>query len=189
MPATGAVNFKLNVAVWNASLFPEVRERLKDLQPFFEEVISDWTRGNVDKFRMGEGAQESGVSFSPEPSWDPLTPRYAKDKARKGFRNWLMVRTGTLMSALTSEGAFFRFTDAARAVFGTPNNPDEADKVKWNWSRRQTVFLDANDMKTVALFWHDFMTLGPKFRQIKNSAALEQERWNADFAFQVESGE
>lgn len=188
MPATGAVTFHLNVAAWNAHLFPEIAARLERLQPLFDEIINEWQRGNEEKFQKGFGAQTSGVEFNPEPTWEPVTDKYARQKTRQGFKDWLMVRTGALKAALTTDEAFFRFTDDKRAVFGTPNNPEEADKVAYNWEKRQTIFLDSNDMKTIALFWNDFVTLGPKFRQIKNSAALEQEQWDADFAFQMESG-
>lgn len=185
MPATGAVSFHLNVAAWNANLFPEIAERLKNLSPLFNEIISEWAKGNEDKFQKSVGAQASGVNFSPEPKWEPLTPAYAKQKARDGFKDWLMVRTGDLKASLTSEEAFFKFVDNERAVFGTPNNPDDADKVKWNWEERQTVFLDSNGMKTISLFWNDFVTLGPKFRDIKNTAVLAQRQMNAEFELRM----
>lgn len=189
MAATGAVTFKLELDLVRASMLYELRERLADFSPMLNAAVSEWAVSNKDKFEASRGAEATGVSFSPEPTWEPLQSKdYVFQKRRQGFPDWLMVRTGELKTALTTEGGYFRKVDPTMAVFGSPNDPEDAIKVKGNWGMRQVLFLDSEDMKTIERMWNDYITLGPEFQSIRKAAAyaaLENKRMDSEMTMIV----
>lgn len=164
MPATGATSFTINVALRKEDATTEVlRARLADLSPVFDAFISSWAAHNSEKFGFGEGAEETGVQFEPDPMWEPLTVRYMKDKRRRGFGNHLMVRTGELRRVLTSEDAFFKMTDTDRAFFGAPQDDEDEVKVRGNWNKRQAIFLDSQDKRKLEKLLLDYLHGDPGF--------------------------
>jgi len=188
MPATGAVSFRITVLVENARLLPEIQARMADLSPFFDAVIDDWQRGVEGKFNRGRGQEQAGAEFTPAPTWEPLQSKeYVEQKRREGRENWLMVRTGDLKEALM-QGQFFRMVEPLLADWGTPADPDDEVKVRGNWELRQALFFDSSDMQDIARNANDYMTLGPRFRDIKFADGVEKMRMDAEFQAAVGGG-
>lgn len=166
MPATGATSFVINVAVRKDNAKAEELEaRLADLSPVFDAFISSWAAHNVEKFAFGEGAEETGVEFDPDPKWEPLTERYMKDK-RRHFANALMTRTGELRRILSSEDTFFRQVEPTYASFGSPQDEEDVMKVVGNWNRRQAIFLDAVDKRNLERMLLGYLQGDPGFGRV-----------------------
>ena len=195
----GVTSFKISLFVKNDACLPEIAERAKDLSVVFDSIIGEWVTGNERKFGRGMGASDTGAvqdSFSgAENNWQALTPRYARQKEREGFPDWLMVRTGDLMNAMTTRGATAEVIEQTRAVFGMPLDEEQAIKVEGNWNRRQAIFPDQNDRLMIERNIKNFMELGGKYqdvlftRGLQNVAAKnEQKCIDAEFQFRM-SGE
>ena len=151
----------------------EIAERMKDFSIPFGNIIANWTRSNVDKFGAGRGSESSGFSggaLTPA-RWDPLTEKYRQAKQRRGFADWLMVRTGELMGALTARGGFGEYIDAHRAVFGTPLDASDADKALYNSEKRPTVFLNESDRLNIRAELQDYISMGGDYKAFLMSAA------------------
>lgn len=193
----GIVSFTITLATGEEALLPELAARVKDFSPVFTNIIKEWSDHNREKFELGEGMESTGVyqDQANDLYWDPLTPAYARAKARKGFSDHLMVRTGELERALTSEGGFGQYVDASRAVFGTPIDPEDAIKVSGNWESRQAIFLDAADRAMIDREVARYLNLGDGYRDIlfargvaRAEARAEEARMDMEFA-EVLAGE
>ena len=75
-------------------LLSRLSERSSNFFPVFNEIAEDFIKIEENQFKsLGRG------------EWQPLSPRYAAWKARNYPGRPLMVRTGTLQTALTSRAA------------------------------------------------------------------------------------
>ena len=195
----GVTSFKISLFVKNDASLPEIAERAKDLSVVFDHIIGEWVAGNERKFGRGMGASNTGATQDTfggaETTWQALSAKYGRQKEREGFPDWLMVRTGDLMNAMTTRGAMAEFIENTRAVFGMPLDEEQAIKVEGNWKRRQAIFLDRNDRLMIERNVKNFMELGGDYQNIlftrglQNVAAKnEQKRMDAEFRFRM-SGE
>jgi len=195
---SGAVGFSVSVEIKNPGILAEIQERLADLRPAFEAIIPEWVSINEQKFGMGRGAEIGGVEVDDGVYWQPLTERYRLQKHPNGppkrktkageYPDWLMVRTGALMTALTDPDTIFQAVTAQDAVFGSPLDPDLAAIVGYQWVRRQAVFLGTADKNMVRRIIGDYLNMGPDFESIRMSKGLaavaqkaEAEQMDMDF--------
>jgi hypothetical protein len=162
----GAVRFNIAVFVENGDLFPELMGRSKDLRPAFDMIIKKWAKGNADKFAKGAGAEMVGASIDPAVYWQQLKPSTMIQKRREGFNDHIMVRTGSLMASLSDPEGFFQAMTAEEAVFGTPTSPEDEDKVKYNYEKRQTLFFSNDDKRMIEATVKHYFELGEDFEQI-----------------------
>lgn len=168
----------------------EIAERVKDFSIPFANIIAEWAKSNEMKFAAGKGSETSGFSGGAlTPSrWEPLTVKYQFAKARKGFTNWLMVRTGSLMQALTDVSGFAQFIDAHRVVFGTPLDAEDADKAMYNREKRNTIFLSESDQLMVRRELQNYISFGANYKDFlfaraSKLAALRRESAQMDIGF------
>ena len=144
----------------------EIAQRVRNFSIPFANIIAEWAAGNARKFAAGEGAEIGGASGQDlrPASWTPLSDRYRQAKQRKGFSDWLMVRTGALMESLTSSGGFAQFIDAHRAVFGTPLDAEDADKAMYNSESRPTIFLSEPDRLMIRRELQNYISFGGNYK-------------------------
>ena len=161
MPLTA---FAVTVTLRGGNISPHLAELLSDFSPAFEAVDDRWLAGNRKKFEEARGAEGSGVSFDGDTIWQPDSPAYSAEKRRKGFDDWLMVRTGELMTAMTTKGAFGEYhdIDARSARFGLTDEP--RDRARWNWDKRPVMFLDENDQQMIREMFGAFLNDQPPFK-------------------------
>lgn len=204
-------NLKFNVKVFveNAGTLEELRSRMADLSPAFEAIFLEWVKLNeTEKFASSKGMESSGADVDGE-FWHGLTPDYMKEKHpggaprqrrrrlnAQGYReypDWLMVRSGALMEAMSNPDALFQYFDPQKAVYGTPLDPDLSDIVQWQAGERQggrnVVFLGMSDMNTIRRVIQDYLGIGGDFAQYRNAEAMshmnlesEIEDMDAEFA-------
>ena len=194
----GVTSFRISLSVKNDACLPEIAARAKDLTVVFDHIIGEWVAGNERKFGRGMGASASGVSqdtFGTGNNWQALTAKYARQKEREGFPDWLMVRTGDLMDAMTTREAMGEAISAQRAVFGMPLDEDQAIKVEGNWNRRQAIFLDRNDRMMINRNVKNYIELGGNYQDILFTRGLQNvamkneiKKMDAEFQFRM-SGE
>lgn len=172
---SGVVSFNISVITEGLQRLPELEGRLKDLAPVLENLINEWAESNEDKFDKSHGAEVHGVSQDDGVFWRPLTHAYWVSKARAGFDDWLMVRTGSLRDALTSPDGFFRAVSEKEAVFGVPMDPDDAIKAlnMGNWDGRQAIFLNHKDRLAIKREVMRYFELGEKYRKILFARGVE----------------
>lgn len=192
----GITSFRITLAVKNDTVLPELAARAKDLSVVFDNVIGEWVAGNERKFSRGLGNSATGVdqdTFAGGATrWQGLTERYAKQKEREGFPDWLMVRTGDLMNAMTTRDAMGEAIGPDQAVFGMPLDKEQADKVIGNWGRRQTIFLDRRDRLGIEREVKNYMQFGGNYRELLFAQGLqaaarrdEVKRMDAEFRFRM----
>lgn len=187
----GIVRYKLEIFTTGLETLPEVEARLQDISPMLQNLIDEWAHTNEDKFGLGKGAEETGAQMDDGLLWEPLTERYRLAKQRKGFEDWLMVRTGGLMASLTNPDGFFRAVTNEEAVFGIPVDEDEAVKAinKRAWDSRQSIFLNEKDRLAIKREFKNYLELGENYRDVlfargMAAAARRQEilEWDTAFA-------
>ena len=190
----GTFHFTLKYDI-DLSRCTEIAQRMEDFSIPFGKIIDNWAASNVLKFGAGKGSESSGFSGGAlTPSrWEPLTEKYRAAKEKKGFSNWLMVRTGDLMSSLTSRGAFAEFIDAHRAVFGTPLDAEDADKALYNSETRPTVFLSESNRLNIRSELQAYISLGGDYKALLMARAgrlqaMKNESYQMDLAFAEASG-
>jgi len=192
----GITSFRITLAVKNDTVLPELAARAKDLSVVFDNVIGEWVAGNERKFARGMGASDAGIdqdTFAGGATrWKGLTERYAKQKEREGFPDWLMVRTGELMNAMTTRDALGEAIGPQQAIFGMPLDEEQADKVIGNWGRRQTIFLDRRDRLGIEREIKNYMQFGGNYRELMFAQGLqaaarrdEVKRMDAEFQFRM----
>ena len=171
----GVISFGITTYTEGLERLPELAGRFKDLTPVLENVISEWAESNEDKFAKSAGAENTGVLQDDGVFWRPLTHDYWVSKARAGFEDWLMVRTGALKEALTSPDGFFRVVMADKATFGMPLDPDDAIKVTSmvNWDGRQSIFLNYKDRLAIKREVTNYFQLGEKYRELLFARGVE----------------
>ena len=130
----GALSFNIAVYQTNTEVLPQLQQRVKDLSALFEQIIAEWTRGNVQKFGSAAGRSLSGADVD-SVQWEALSPAYFRQKS-KVYSDQIMVRTGSLEKALTTPDGFFQMVEPAQALFGTPNDPEDVLKMQYNWLKR-----------------------------------------------------
>ena len=101
--------------------------------------------------------------------------------------DWLMVATGNLMNALTTDG-FESEVNAQAAVFGTPKDETDAAAAAYNSASRPTIFLGRGDRNMVRRQIQRYLSFGPGYESVvaDRSArryALEQEMAQMDVDF------
>lgn len=162
------MDFRIIVEAKNADAARRMAERMADFTPVFEAIIDYWAGHNVEKFARAKGGELTGVAQTSITSWLPVTSTYYKAKhganvaaslkTKKllkrtmksgGFADWLMVRTGELMQALTNRGQFFEAMTATSVSFGMPQDDADAMKVRGNWARRPVIFVDNSDQRMI----------------------------------------
>lgn len=168
----GSVRLSLSIQIKNPERLPEIQARMQDLSPAFEKIVNEWVSLNAQKFNKGLGAESSGAQIDADVIWEPLSSAYITQK-RKGYPNWLMVRSGSLMESMTNPDTVFRMINAQDAIFGTPLDPDDAAKVSYNWLRRQVVFLGAADKNMIRRIIQDYLGMGINFESIRKSKGFE----------------
>lgn len=185
----GMFKLRLEIDPKNFEKLEEIRARLDDFSIPFASIIAEWAEGNKRrKFAKGVGAERTGVDQTTA-SWQPVTESYYRQKHgpivrgnRTLYPDWLMVKTGALMEALSTVGGFSEYKDAHRAVFGTPLNPESAAAASGNKEKRPTVFLDRTDHGVIRRELQRYLSLGEGYKQIlkeisgRKYAALKQTR-------------
>lgn len=201
-------NLSFNVRVYteNAGALPEMQSRMQDLSPAFEAIYQRWVDINEQKFEQAKGGEVGGARVFEE-FWAGLSDSYLKQKHPRGapkrrrkstgeFPDWLMVRTGALMNAMTNPEALFHEITEEQAVFGTPNDPDLANIVEWQSGERQknrnVIFLSGPDMNAIRQILQDYLGMGGDFQAMRSEKALqnvslqqEVEAMDAEFADEV----
>lgn len=168
----GMVSFRITLATENAGLPAELAARAADLSPVLDDIIDSWAAGNEEKFSRGKGAQTSGVDQDSSLFWKPLTEKYGLEKAAAGYADHLMVRTGDLRRALTSPEGFFRAVGPQEAIFGTPMDEQDEEKILGNWASRQALFLGAKDRADIRRMVYDYLSQGGDYQALRNSEGL-----------------
>ena len=179
---SGKTSFSIKIDVQNAGAFEEIKSRFLDLTPAFEAFVKAWAKNNKDMFDASEGQEAEGATVDPDVFWQPLSAAYRKAKRREGYPDHLMVATGDLMRALTDPNLIFKAIGPQDAVFGIPKDLDEANKVKWNARRRQTVFFKAPgpDQNALKRIVKDYLTLGGDFEAMRAAQGLEAVRMRSE---------
>lgn len=197
------LKFNVKIILENPGFLPELRARMSDMSPAFEAIYQRWVDINEQKFEQAKGGEIGGAAVFEE-YWQGLSLGYLKSKHPTGapkkrtssgeFPDWLMVRTGALMQAMTDPESLFYDIEPTSATFGTPNDPDLADIVRWNADKRAVVFLSLPDMNAIRQNVQDYLSMGGDFKEMRSEAglrakALEQEIEAMDAAFQRETYE
>lgn len=182
-------NLRFNVRVYleNAGVLPELQARTADMSPAFDAIFRRWVDVNEQKFEQARGGEVGGAKIFEE-FWAGLSSGYLKQKHPGGapkrrrqstgeYPDWLMVRTGTLMSAMTDPEALFQDIEPQSAVFGTPLDPDLADIVRWQAGPRQkernVIFLSGPDMNAIRMILQDYLGMGGDFQAMRAAKALQ----------------
>jgi len=176
----GKTSFSIQIDVKNAEVFEEIKERFLNLQPAYEAFVEAWSEINKDMFEKSEGGEMMGSQVDPDVFWQPLSAAYRKAKQREGYPDHLMVATGDLMRALTDPDLVFQALGPQDAVFGSPLSPDDADKVRYNWKTRQSVFFSFPDQRALKRILKDYLTMGEGFEQKRAEAGLAAVRRRAE---------
>lgn len=155
----GLLTFKIKVYQTNVAVLPELQAKTKDLSELFDQIMDEWAELNKQKFDMAVGAEESGRQIDADVFWKGLSPQYLKWKRKHFPTGTLMVRTGSLAEALTDPQGFFRMANPEQAIFGTPNDADDALKAAYNFKRRQTIFLGLADQNMIRELTEKFFTV------------------------------
>ena len=202
MPKMG---FNIEVTVKNPEVLAEVQERFKRMQVVYNNIIDEWARGNEGKFSKSKGQESSGIALDVDVFWEPLTQSlktlshetkrahfsglqtttaYERYKRRQGWPNWLMVATGNLKRALTTNQGFQRDVSNTEAVVGMPFAVENQDKVIGNWNRRPTIFLDRSDTLMIRNELKNWLTIGEDYKEVLFAKGLEKvarPKWEAEF--------
>jgi hypothetical protein len=210
MPAS--TQFTVKVQVINPGLLPELHARMADLEPAFRAIYGEWVDINKQKFELSKGMEQVGANVFGE-FWAPLTPGTIKEKHPGGapkrkkksmnaqgyqeYPDWLMVRTGALMEAMSNPEALFQYFDKQKAIFGTPTDPDLADIVMWQAGDRQknryVVFLGDPDLNAIRRVLQDYFGMGGEFAEMRFAEGLsaikrESEMKAMDMGFNLDAG-
>lgn len=199
------LSFNVSVFIDNAGFLPELQSRVEDLSPAFGAIYQEWVRLNEQKFEQSVGRELAGAQVFEE-FWAGLSPAYMKQKHSGGstqvtnkmaqgksdasfsraFPDWLMVRTGALRAAMTNPEALFSDIEPQSAVFGTPNDPELANIVKWQAGEKQhgryVIFLSDPDVNAINRILQDYLGLGGNFQEIRSQRAMDAIRRNRETA-------
>jgi len=170
----GKLSFNISMVWKNVHLLPEMEARLKDMRPVFEQIVQDWAKGNEDKFASAAGMEAVGAQIDPGVFWEALSPEYSAWKRKEGMANQIMVATGALEAALSDPGMFFHMETPREAAFGIPTSPEEEAKLGYNWYRRQTLFLSADDQTMIRHHIRNFLAFGENWQEILFTRGLER---------------
>ena len=180
--AGGKTNFSIKIEVKNDEAFSEIKGRLLDLRPAYNAFVKAWANINKDIFESGAGAEVTGADVDADVFWEPLSAGYRKAKQAEGYADHLMVATGALMRALTNPDLVFQAIGPQDAIFGSPLSLEEADKVKYNWESRQTVFFSGPDQRALRRILKYYLTMGEGFEQKRFEAGLSAVQQRAEVA-------
>lgn len=178
----GNTHFNVAVTVKNADLLPELAERLLNMAPAFEAIIPEWAGMNDEKFDEARGLESVGAQVDDQVFWEPLKPSSSKRKRRIGRMDWILVDTGDLRRALGNPDLMFQRIGAQDAAFGTPLNLEEADKVRFQWAKRQPIFLSTLDQNAIRRIVQDYFSMGGNFQEKRFSKGLAAVRLRAEIA-------
>lgn len=192
------LRFSVRVNVTNPGMLEELQARVNDFTPAYQAIFGEWVKLNAQKFEQSQGREVSGASIEGE-EWAALTPQYiaqkhpggAPKRQRKkvnaqGYReypDWLMVRSGALMGAMTDPNALFQDFEPTMAIYGLPNDSSLADIVQWQAGNRQknrnVIFIGDSDKKSIQRIVQDYLSRGGEFEQIRfeqGMAAVQQSK-------------
>lgn len=162
----GNLNFRIQTRASGFEFLPELKARCADLSPAYQNIIALWAAHNLEKFARGEGAEAIGVDQGANVWWEALLPATSKAKRRHGWPDSIMVATGELRQALSSEELFAQYVTANQAVFGTPLDDEEQKKVGYNWMKRPTIFLDQQDKLAIQREIGNYLNMGADYRDL-----------------------
>jgi len=176
----GKIAFSIELYQTGLDQLADLQERAKDLSVVFSGIIRHWATDNVDKFSAGEGQAVSGAEIDPSVQWQALTSGYIKSKIKResaGAED-LMKLTGDLQTALTNVGDFEKDVTAEEAIFGTPTDPFNAQKVGWNWpagsqDKRQSIFLSVDDQRMIDQQVQAYLQFGQDYEGILFAKGVE----------------
>lgn len=171
--------FKVTLQFRNAGAFKRQAEKIgRGFVAVFEAIHERWLAHNSTKFEQGRGSELSGVAFDGEIIWQPDTLPYSMSKRRAGYDDWLMVKTGETMAALTQKNApgEFHLIEPTRALFSVSDDP--RDRVRWNWEKRPTIWLDEEDEQMIVDMFGAFMNDLPPFKAF---SGMDTDRMDAEF--------
>lgn len=162
----GAVSFTIDLEEIGVGRIEELSARSRDLTVLFQNIIEKWAKDNRDKFDSAIGRETAGASGAGlEPvDWAPLASSTIKQKRKMGYPNQIMVATGELMDSLTHPEEFFQMVNPQSIAFGTPNNPEDADKAAYNWTKRQTIFLSLDDQRMIKANTSNYLRFGDRYQ-------------------------
>ena len=178
----GATRFSIAIDVKNAEAFSEIAARFMNIQPAYEAFVETWAKLNQDIFGKSAGLEASGAQVDPDVFWEPLSAAYRKAKRSEGYPDHLMVATGALMQALTNPDMVFQSIGPQDAIFGSPLDIEDVDKVRYNWYSRQTVFFSIPDQRAFKRILKDYLTIGEGFQEKRFSKGMEAVQRKAEAA-------
>ena len=190
------VSFRIILKISNRFPMEVLGARLRDFSPIWPNIRDAWLRHNQDKFDQSKGQQDTGVFFEMGAGWLPVTPKYSGQKSWEGYDDWLMVRTGELMSDMTygaQEGSanWFEYFQEKSAMFGSTN-----EKIAWNWWKngelnRPVQFLDRRDRIMITSEIGQWVNNGAKYMdgggKQSMASAIQEKQMDAEFDWLVDS--
>ena len=153
----------------------DIKELLSDMSEPFQNIIEAWAEHNQEKFKRAKGGEFPGVDQAEDTFWQGVTPEYEQAKRRKGYEDWLMVRTGSLMQSMTTPEQFYQNVTETSAMFGTPLDSEDQMKYQANWLKRQLSFLDVSDKRMIRAHVSDYLRYGHDYLNTKNRFMAEKE--------------
>ena len=191
----------------NAERLAMLQARCADFTEPMTQIVKEWAVGNRQKFAAARGMEDNGVQQLGGPYWEPLkagnlnsylaggsrgVSRYQRWKRRMGMQDWLMVATGNLMKALTTEG-FEQSVGPQGAVFGTPTDETDANAAKYNSEKRQVIFLGRGDRNMIRRNIKNYLSFGPGYEDVladrsSRRYGLEQDAARMDMEFAAVAG-
>jgi len=153
--AEDLMTFRIRVRIDRPELIPGMVARLLDFTPAFEVIRDSWREMNKAKFDKARDQEEVGVGFDYGIFWQPVTDEYHDTKMRQGYDDWLMVKDGALLDAMTEEGAegWSERLEPTMAAFGVDQTV--VPQFGYNFEDRPVAFLDATDRLMIQKTAHD----------------------------------
>lgn len=178
----GVVRFKVDLQVKGAENLAALEERVKDATPLFNAIIEWWADHNEDKFSAATGFEASGAQMDENLFWDPLSDAYMKRKRKLGQPDQIMKATGDLIRSLSSPDTIFSMVTPEDVVFGSPMDPEDMKKVRYNWRSRQAIFLGRADRDQIEKMVGDFLNRTGQFSTKMEDQGLVAVRQRAEMA-------
>jgi hypothetical protein len=183
------VGYHINLRKYTKFSTQALADRVADLSGIWANVRDAWLEHNQDKFNQAKGQQDSGVTFESGTEWMPLTERYSAEKSWAGYDDWLMVRTGELMSDMTygAQGSSNWSEDLSQpmsAAFGSTN-----EKIGWNWMKhgiynRPAQFLDQEDRENISSEVRQWLSGDGKYSGGMDMGDMAKNQWELDKGFE-----
>jgi hypothetical protein len=184
----GAISLTIEVYETGNDTLTDLQMRAKDMTVVFQNIIRDWAKDNTDKFDAAAGDAKTGAEIDPTVYWEQLTPDYLKSKKKVSSAgpDDIMVLTGKLRDSLTSLDGFMHSVSPQSMDFGEPTDQLDADKVAYNWARRQTIFLSVDDQRMIDAHVSNYFNFGGDYEAIlfaKGVQAVQKRKAQAEIEF------